>query len=185
LEEIDELNKRYININDDKEDNKKIIENKIKIDETELELIKLKKYRNIQERNNLILSEEIIDNIKKELEILNLKKKSKYDIKNNNDLNILKNKLKKIDEKEQSYNNIKIKYEEIKEDYIKADEELKRLNKLKKIDLSKLKSKKYYECKEEELKTKLLNIELEYNEINSKLVKLNEFILIDKEDNLC
>jgi len=181
LEEIDELNKRYI-INNDKEDNKKIIEDKIKNYQTKLEQINIKKYKNLQEKNKLYLCEEIIDNIKKELEILNLKKKSKYDIKDNVDN--LKNKLNKLDEKDKLYNEIKIKYEDIQNELIKNEEEYKRLNKLKKNNTIKQKSKKDYECKVYEIKEKLLKIELEYEEINSKLEKLNENILIDKEEDI-
>ena len=188
LEKIDELNKRYINIKDDKEENnKKIIENKIKNDQSELELIKLKKYKNIQERNNLFLTEDKKNEFYKELEILNLKKRSKYEIKKNVSIDFLKDKLNKIDEKEKTYNQIKIKYEEIQMDFIKNEEECKRLNilnKLKERNILKLESKKYYECEGEELKTELLNKQLEYEEINNKLVKLNDYILKEKEDDI-
>ena len=169
LEEIDDLNKRYINIDDKGESNKRLIENKIRNDQLELDRIKLKKYRNIEDKNNLFISDEERSVIKQELEILNLKKRPKYDIKENSNVEILKNKLKKLDEKERSYNEIKVRYEEIHDEFIKTDEEYKRLNKLKK-------NEKNYECNVEELKSKLLNIELE-------LVKLNEYI-IDKEDDI-
>jgi DNA repair exonuclease SbcCD ATPase subunit len=185
LEQIDELNKRYININDDKEENnKRIIENKIKNDQSELELIKLKKYKNIEERNHLFITEDKKIEIYKELEILNLKKRSKYEIKKNVSIEILKNKLIKIDEKEESYNEIKIKYEEIQEEFIKCEEEYKRLNKLKKTDILKLESKKYYEEKEEELRRDLLNKQLEYEEIKSKLVEIKAYILKEKEEDI-
>lgn len=189
LEQIDELNKRYIHISDDnntsntintnKEDKKNIIENKIKKDQFELERIKLRKYKNIEEKNNLYLSEEKKNEIQKELEILNSKKKPKYEIKNNDNAEILKNKLNKIDEKEKSYNEIKIKYEEIQTQFIKYDEEYKRLFKLKKMEI-----KNYYDMKEEEIKKKQSMLELEYGNLKLKLQNINDAIEKEKEEDL-
>jgi DNA repair exonuclease SbcCD ATPase subunit len=183
LEKIDELNKKYTCVYDEKEsNNKKLIENKITKDECELDLIKIKKQKNLQDKTKLYLSEDTKNDIYKELEILNLKKKPLYEIKNNNSHDILMNKLSKIDEKDASYNIVKVQYEDIKAEYIKTEEEYKRLSKLKRQDKLKLKKQKIYEDKGSELKASLLSVELDYDKINIELINLNNLIEYDKND---
>jgi len=183
LEKIDELNKKYTCVYDEKEsNNKRLIENKIKRDESDLDLIKIKKQKNLQDKIKLYLSEDTKNNIYKELEFLNLEKKPKYEIKYSYD--ILMGKLNKIDEKDASYNTIKVDYEIIKEEYIKVDEEYKRLSKLKRQDNFKLKKQKIYEDIQNELKTRLLSDQLEYDQVNIELADLSNLIEYDKNDDL-